>query len=1008
MASYELRITNYEWQMANSEQPLTHNPYPPPHNPQPVSPNPLTYLPYLLMVLGVLFLYRRLVAGWGLAGGDLQTYFFPYWTAAARALQAGQLPLWNPYLFVGAPLLANSQAGVFYPLNWPLWLLAGPSLEGMARTLHWSVLLHLGLAAVNVAILARRLGLSPWSAALGGLLYAGSGYLGVHVEHLNQLQGLAWLPLVFLPGNPESRIANQESKIQNQKSKIGNGPAPVSVAALALIILAGHTQMAFIAAVGLGAWIVGREWRVSRQPPAISRQRSAVSGQRSAVSRQPSAISDQRSAVSRQPSAISDQRSAVSDQPSTFSSFPRLLSTVYRLLFSRLLSTVYRLLFSRLLPFALAGLIAAVQLLPTFELARFSPRSGGLPWREAVSFSVRPWELPRALLPPYLWPPLLPEAVAYIGLTGMALATWGAWRAWRQRHHEGRIWFFMGALGVFLALGGYNPLYLAAARLGVPGIAHFRAPARFLALYILATALLAGMGFESLLITAEAYRKSEGKFRALRALAMQLIPPALTVLVYAELLWAAEQMPHADATALRAYTDLRPATAHLIAAARADAATGQPPGRFLSLSPTLFEIGDKAEIEAVYGARLSPDALWSYEVAVKQREVVAPNLPLAFAVPAVDGYDGGLLPLRHYVAFSRLFLPAGTLDGRLRENLATIPEGRWLSLLGVRFLMTDKTGDAWVADVFYDRQFRPHLETGESLMLAWLPPDFAADTLGWLYTGAGEVEVTTTSGATLTLTLPAHTTDAEAYRLPLGMATALSRLSVRAAEGGLTLTGASLIDARSGAFYPLVLSEDFRLVHSGDVKIYENLHVLPRAFLVHQVHCVATDDDALTLMRAPTFDPRMQAVVIGCDDLTPERPETPSKTAPDSATVVRYTANEIVIDVTATMPGLLLLTDAWYPGWQVKVRPRDAGKAASSVGQESLRTDVLFRGVPVEPGMWRLTFTYRAPWVYVGTLLSLWGSIALVRYTSYRLPLRDCSKKDIIKASSFTIKPRIS
>lgn len=157
------------------------------------------YIPYLLMLFGVLFLYRRLVAGWVLTGGDLQTYFFPYWTAAARAFQAGRLPLWNPDLFAGAPLLANSQAGVFYPLNWLLWWLSGPSLLGMARTLHGSVLLHLGLAAVNVAILARRLGLTRWSAALSGLLYAGSGYLGVHVEHLNQLQGLAWLPLMLLP-----------------------------------------------------------------------------------------------------------------------------------------------------------------------------------------------------------------------------------------------------------------------------------------------------------------------------------------------------------------------------------------------------------------------------------------------------------------------------------------------------------------------------------------------------------------------------------------------------------------------------------------------------------------------------------------------------------------------------------------------------------------------------------------------------------------------------------------
>ena len=185
----------------------------------------------------------------------------------------------------------------------------------------------------------------------------------------------------------------------------------------------------------------------------------------------------------------------------------------------------------------------------------------------------------------------------------------------------------------------------------------------------------------------------------------------------------------------------------------------------------MFDAGDEVDIEAVYGSTLSEDALWAYKVAAKQREVLIPNLPLAFGVPAVDGYDGGVLPLRHYVDFSRLLLPEGTLDGRLRENLETIPDGRWLSLLGVRFLITDKTGDAWVDDVFYDRQFQPRLVDGETLTLAWLPQDFEADTLGLLYTGAGEVMVTDADGNTRTLPLPARESAEDgAYRLPLGEA----------------------------------------------------------------------------------------------------------------------------------------------------------------------------------------------------------------------------------------------
>lgn len=902
------------------------------------------HTPYLLMLSGVLFLYRRLAAGWVLAGGDLQTYFFPYWTAAARAFQAGRLPLWNPDLFAGAPLLANSQAGVFYPLNWLLWWLSGSSMAGMARSLHWSVLLHLSLAALNAALLARRLGLKPWSAALSGLLYAGSGYLGIHVEHLNQLQGLAWLPLVLLPVDGRRYTVDGRREGEREKGRWG-WPSPVSVSALAMIVLAGHTQMAFIAVIGLVIWVVGRELQVASCELRVSNQRSAISSQPLAVSHQPSAISNQ--------------------QPASPFSLLRLLSTVYCLL-----------------PFALAGLIAAAQLLPTVELSRYSMRSGGLPWREAVSFSVRPWELLRALVPPYLTPLLLPEAVAYIGLAGMALAAWGAWRALRTRSAYSLALILLGGVGVFCALGGYNPLYLAAVRLGVPGFVHFRAPVRFLALYVLAGALLAGIGFEALFVTTEAQstqRRPYKNLRALRVSVVKLIPLALTGLVCAELLWAAEQMPHADATAPRAYTDLRPATAHLVAAASAAKVQGEPPGRFLSITPTLFEAGDEADIEAVYDVALSPDALWAYEVAVKQREVLAPNLSLAFEVPAVDGYDGGLLPLRHYVAFSRLFLPEGTLDGRLRENLTAIPEGRWLSLLGARFLMTDKTGDLWVDGVFYDRQFQPHLEAGETLALAWLPADFAADALGWLYMGAGEVQVTSADGNTRTFPLPAQVTADVAYRLPLDVATTLTALTVRAVSGGLKLTGASLIDRRTGAFYPLVLSEDFRLVHSGDVKIYENLRVFPRAFLVRDVQCVASDDAALAMMADPAFDPAVQAVVVGCDEAVAK---TPPNAPIGSATVVEYTPERVVVDVVADTPAVVILADVWYPGWQATVQPlsqRDGVTARTDV----LRTDLLLRGVRVEPGVWRVVFTYRSTWLAVGIGLSILGIMTLIVYSYF-------------------------
>jgi len=873
----------------------------------------LSLLPFVLMLSALAILYRRLLAGRVLAGGDLHTYFFPYWVAVTRAWREGHLPLWTPYLFAGTPLLSNSQLGVFYPLNWPFWALCGTSLAGVAQALHWNLLLHLVLAAFASYRLTRRLGVGSWGAALSGILYAGSGYLGLHIEHLNQLQALAWLPWVLMPARdaPESKDGWRAIL-----------PSPINIIAFTLILLAGHTQMAFITGIALVVWRLALAVHLSLFAHIQGGKKFRVGmreGGRSLVS---------------------------------------------------------------LFPFVLAVLAAAVQLLPTLELARFSMRSGGLPWREAVSFSIRPWDLPRALLPLYVSTPLLPEGVAYVSVIGIAFAGWGVWnamgnRATRKDDRYGFALAILGLVGLFLALGGYNPFYLLAARLGVPGIVHFRAPARFLALYVLAAALLAGKGLEAL--------ANAGMLRR-----RYWLLGGLCGLAWVELLVSAESLPHAAATALRTYTDLRPATANLVSATRLAENAGEPAGRFLSISKTLFDAGDETAVAALYGDRLTEKSLWAYNVAAKQREVLSPNFSLAFGVPAVDGYDGGILPLRHYGTFSRLLLPDGTLDGRLRENLETVPDVRWLSLMGVQFVITDKTGDAWADDVFYDRQFQPQLKPEETLTVAWLPQDFAANALGVLYAGAGEVVLQFHSGEVISRSLPLSTADTPG-RVHWEQAQSVEHMTLRAGEGGLTLTGASLVDERTAAFYPLVLSPHFRLVHSGDVKVYENLDVLPRAFLASGYSCVASDEDGLQQMQTPGFDPATQAVVSDCDAAAQagmkEILNAPSQAQVD---ILTYSPTAWVVDVTSDSGGLLILTDAWYPGWTATLVPQ-LGSGARVEPAPLLRADLLFKAVLLEPGAWRVTFTYRSPWLFWGAGISVIGLGFLVLYYFFlrytRLPL---------------------
>src|SRR5690606_17214287 len=102
-----------------------------------------------------------------------------------------------------------------------------------------------------------------------------------------------------------------------------------------------------------------------------------------------------------------------------------------------------------LLAAGLAGALAAVQLLPTLELARLSSRQGGLPLNEILSFSLHPLHLSRALLPGY-GQALFTEYVAFLPLTALLLALLGAWR-WRR---DPALWspLLLLAAGLFLAL----------------------------------------------------------------------------------------------------------------------------------------------------------------------------------------------------------------------------------------------------------------------------------------------------------------------------------------------------------------------------------------------------------------------------------------------------------------------------------------------------------------------------------------------------------------------------
>src|SRR5579863_7515099 len=62
------------------------------------------------------------LAGRSLFWGDLTYLHHPWRSLAAEMLQAGRLPPWDPYAYLGMPLAAEMQCAVWYPGTLPFHL----------------------------------------------------------------------------------------------------------------------------------------------------------------------------------------------------------------------------------------------------------------------------------------------------------------------------------------------------------------------------------------------------------------------------------------------------------------------------------------------------------------------------------------------------------------------------------------------------------------------------------------------------------------------------------------------------------------------------------------------------------------------------------------------------------------------------------------------------------------------------------------------------------------------
>ncbi|MFN2142950.1 MAG: oligosaccharide flippase family protein [Candidatus Promineifilaceae bacterium] len=788
---------------------------------------------------------------------------------AVSSISNGEIPLWNPYLFGGAPFLANGQHGMLYPFSWIHFLLPEAKAYG------WYTISQIWLAGAAMYIFGRVLNMRRGSAAIAGLIYQGSGFLLSSAAVFPMIIGAAaWLP--FLLAMLEKVITSAVTRSRQTVIWMALGAV-----ALGLQILAGHIEITYYTLLIMAVYAL---WRLMSVTFKV-----------------------RRGEIVRDLSPDPWYRIAL--RP-----VPWLIGLV-----------------------AVGLMLGSLQLVPFYEVGQMNFREGAASFAEVRGWAF-PWRrLITLLLPNFFGNPahhdyldlftrqrvafstnsygeLNPQGAyssdwglknyveggIYLAILPLVLAVLGAVEGWRSRQSPRRLQALLFALLAFFSLAFIfgTPLY-GVLYYGLPFINQLHTPFRWVWPLSLSVAVLAGFGVDYLLrYGIEEPRKRIFDFLHVLIAASAVCGAAIVAVLLFSWLF---------------YDSIEPFIDRIF--------------HGLALADTAFR---------------SAREFYSYEfwqVFVLGLSLLASGLVLWLAA---RGRKQLFLLLATLLIILDIFLAnhnfSAAADPRL---LAFKPQlASWLQEQPGQWRLTSFTphGDkpfnansAWLYDLQdirgYDsiitRQYIDYMEAIEAQ--SELPYNRVGPISNW-----------------------------ESLNSPL-----LDVLGVRYIISSETIDLPKLSQVWQGE----------------GVRVYENLAVAPRAYILPQT-TTAVVDDALQAMT--NLDPRFH-VVIETADAPPGLvvDQVPAATALEPAQIVAYRNIEVVVDATVEQPSWLILNDSYFPGWKAFVRPLGAGEEEESEVPVT-RVNGNFRGVALEPGAWTVRFRYSPATFQLGGLLSAMGMIILM------------------------------
>ncbi len=407
----------------------------------------------LACLVATIVFYRDFVfhSGHMLYGTDMLSQAYQLRKFALDQLRSGAgFPLWNPYVYGGLPFLAILPGPVFYPTSLSYFLMP------LGRAIGWTFVFHTFAAGAFAYAAARSLRLDRWAAAVVGFGFMFTGYMVsmLYGGHDGRMFALALFPLAF---------ALTEYGFRTEKLRWFLALGVV----LALQIFTPHVQLMYYCSLMLSLYALFRLVEIARE------DRASGGGARGGAAKGGGA-------------AGAKESEAKSEDAKS----PR---------------RVWRLAGYFAVAFVVAALIGGAQLIPTLRIMEFAVR--GVPGQGGYEFAAS-WGLPGQEITAFLLPDLIGSLdtywganqfklhTEYLGVVVVALSVF----AITVRPRERLVWFLSGAsiLGVLFALGSATPVHKLAFTL-IPQVKNFRAPSMMLGPASFFVALLAGLGWQSVL-----------------------------------------------------------------------------------------------------------------------------------------------------------------------------------------------------------------------------------------------------------------------------------------------------------------------------------------------------------------------------------------------------------------------------------------------------------------------------------------------------------------------------